>query len=127
MYDFDTITDRNTQDDIKYQKIEGIDDLIPMWVADMDFKCPPEVSDALVKIAQNGIFGYSEAGSEYDEAVISWLRDGALICIGLGNDDWNQSAPHGAGRLFSRSQAESSFTLSAFKKSMEGYLSAPFR
>jgi len=48
------------------------------------------------------------------------MRDGALICIGLGNDDWNQSAPHGAGRLFSRSQAESSFTLSAFKKSMEG-------
>lgn len=74
MYDFDTITDRNTQDDIKYQKIEGIDDLIPMWVADMDFKCPQEVSDALVKIAQNGIFGYSEAGSEYDEAVISWFK-----------------------------------------------------
>ena len=48
------------------------------------------------------------------------MRDGALICVGLGNDDWNQSAPHGAGRLFSRSQAESSFTLSAFKKSMEG-------
>ena len=47
------------------------------------------------------------------------MRDGALICAGLGNDDWNQSAPHGAGRLFSRSQAESSFTLSAFKKSME--------
>ena len=48
------------------------------------------------------------------------MRDGALICVGQGNDDWNQSAPHGAGRLFSRSQAESSFTLSAFKKSMEG-------
>ena len=48
------------------------------------------------------------------------MRDGALLCVGLGNDDWNQSAPHGAGRLFSRSQAESSFTLSAFKKSMEG-------
>ena len=48
------------------------------------------------------------------------MRDGALICIGRGNDDWNQSAPHGAGRLFSRTQAESSFTLSAFKKSMDG-------
>lgn len=48
------------------------------------------------------------------------MRDGALICTGLGNDDWNQSAPHGAGRLFSRTQAENSFTLSAFKKSMEG-------
>ena len=48
------------------------------------------------------------------------MRDGALICVGRGNDEWNQSAPHGAGRLFSRTQAESSFTLSAFKKSMEG-------
>ena len=48
------------------------------------------------------------------------MRDGALICVGLGNDDWNQSAPHGAGRLFSRTQAESSFTLSAFKQSMAG-------
>ena len=43
MYDFDTITDRNTPDDIKYEKINGIDDLIPLWVADMDFKSPPEV------------------------------------------------------------------------------------
>ena len=52
------------------------------------------------------------------------MRDGALICAGLGNDDWNQSAPHGAGRLFSRSQAESSFTLSAFKQSMAGIYSS---
>ena len=52
------------------------------------------------------------------------MRDGALICVGLGNDDWNQSAPHGAGRLFSRSQAESSFTLSAFRQSMEGIYSS---
>ena len=52
------------------------------------------------------------------------MRDGALICIGRGNDDWNQSAPHGAGRLFSRTQAESSFTLSAFKKSMAGIYSS---
>ena len=48
------------------------------------------------------------------------MRDGALICTGLGNDEWNQSAPHGAGRLFSRTQAENSFTLSDFKKSMDG-------
>ena len=52
------------------------------------------------------------------------MRDGALICVGLGNDDWNQSAPHGAGRLFSRSQAESSFTLSAFRQSMAGIYSS---
>ncbi len=48
------------------------------------------------------------------------MRDGSLICTGLGNDEWNQSAPHGAGRLFSRKEAEERFTLSAFKKEMEG-------
>ncbi len=48
------------------------------------------------------------------------MRDGSLICIGKGNDDWNQSAPHGAGRLMSRSQAKESFTVSEFKKQMDG-------
>jgi RNA-splicing ligase RtcB len=47
------------------------------------------------------------------------MRDGALICEGLGNADWNFSAPHGAGRLMSRSEAKSSFTLSAYKKEMK--------
>jgi len=48
------------------------------------------------------------------------MRDGSLICIGKGNNDWNQSAPHGAGRLMSRSQAKESFTVSEFKKQMDG-------
>lgn len=48
------------------------------------------------------------------------MRDGSLICTGLGNEDWNFSAPHGAGRLMSRKDALSSFTLNAFKKSMDG-------
>ena len=48
------------------------------------------------------------------------MRDGSLICTGKGNEDWNCSAPHGAGRLLSRSAAKSSFTVSEFKKQMEG-------
>ena len=48
------------------------------------------------------------------------MRDGSLICIGKGSSDWNYSAPHGAGRLMSRAQARQSFTVSDFKKSMEG-------
>lgn len=48
------------------------------------------------------------------------MRDGSLICTGLGNEDWNCSAPHGAGRRFSRTDAENNFTLSEFKKQMEG-------
>ena len=48
------------------------------------------------------------------------MRDGSLICTGLGNESMNCSAPHGAGRKYSRTDAESSFTLSQFKASMEG-------
>lgn len=48
------------------------------------------------------------------------MRDGSLICTGLGNEDWNFSAPHGAGRLFSRTDTENNFTVSEFKKQMEG-------
>jgi RNA-splicing ligase RtcB len=51
------------------------------------------------------------------------MRDGSLICAGKGNPDWNYSAPHGAGRLMSRTAAANSITLSAFKKSMEGIFS----
>ena len=48
------------------------------------------------------------------------MRDGSLICIGKGNPEWNCSAPHGAGRLMSRSEAKQSFTVSEYKKQMNG-------
>lgn len=48
------------------------------------------------------------------------MRDGSLICTGKGNEDWNESAPHGAGRLMSRSAARQAFTVSEFKKQMSG-------
>lgn len=47
------------------------------------------------------------------------MRDGSLICIGKGNPDWNYSAPHGAGRLMSRSEAKQNLTVSEFKKTMK--------
>ncbi len=48
------------------------------------------------------------------------MRDGSLLCVGKGNPDWNCSAPHGAGRLMSRGQAKESFTLTEFRRAMEG-------
>ncbi len=48
------------------------------------------------------------------------MRDGSLICTGKGNADWNCSAPHGAGRRMSRSAAKEAFTVSEFKKEMQG-------
>lgn len=48
------------------------------------------------------------------------MRDGCIIGIGKGNDDWNQSAPHGAGRIMSRSKAKETVSLEEFSQSMEG-------
>ncbi len=48
------------------------------------------------------------------------MRDGSLICLGKGNEDWNFSAPHGAGRLFSRNKAKNNFTIEAFQSAMNG-------
>lgn len=48
------------------------------------------------------------------------MRDGSLLCVGKGNPDWNQSAPHGAGRLMSRRQAFHELDMDSFKASMTG-------
>ena len=74
MINFDEIIDRNTPEDIKHAKIEGIDDLIPMWVADMDFRSPDEVLEALEEQVKRGVFGYPEADESYDKAVTGWYK-----------------------------------------------------
>ena len=51
------------------------------------------------------------------------MKDGSLICIGKGNPDWNYSAPHGAGRIMSRSQAKNLVNFNKFKESMNGIYS----
>lgn len=51
------------------------------------------------------------------------MRDGSLICEGLGNPDWNCSAPHGAGRAYSRKDAREKLDLAEFRKDMEGIYS----
>ena len=51
------------------------------------------------------------------------MRDGSLICTGKGNKDWNQSAPHGAGRLMSRSMAFGTLTMEQFEREMAGIYS----
>ena len=51
------------------------------------------------------------------------MKEGSILAIGKGNEEWNYSAPHGAGRLFSRSQAKECFTLEQYQKEMEGIYS----
>ncbi len=51
------------------------------------------------------------------------MRDGSLICTGKGNPDWNYSAPHGAGRLMSRSKAKETFSVEEYRREMQGIYS----
>ena len=51
------------------------------------------------------------------------MRDGSLICIGKGNEDWNCSAPHGAGRIMSRSKAFQQISMEDYRQSMTGIYS----
>ena len=48
------------------------------------------------------------------------MRDGSLICVGKGNEDWNFSAPHGAGRIMSRSEAKSNVSMEDYREAMKG-------
>ena len=52
------------------------------------------------------------------------MRDGCLICMGKGNEEWNCSAPHGSGRAYNRADTTNSFTLSQYKKEMKGIYSS---
>ncbi len=60
--------------------------------------------------------------AEYGEKLIIPInmRDGSLICVGKGNPDWNNSAPHGAGRIMSRAKAKESVSLEEYEESMKG-------
>lgn len=75
-YDFDTIIDRKNTDSLKYDFAakrglpEGV---LPLWVADMDFRTPPCVIEALVEKSRHGIFGYSDTREDYDEVLHNWF------------------------------------------------------
>ena len=75
-FDFDRIIERHGTDSLKYDFAvkRGLPaDVLPLWVADMDFHVPPMVVDALVERSRHGIFGYSDAaGSDYFDALAAW-------------------------------------------------------
>ncbi len=70
-YDFDTVTDRRSEFSMKWDVKDGE---LPMWVADMDFKTAPEITEAIVKRAEHGIFGYTDVPARWKNAVISWYE-----------------------------------------------------
>lgn len=70
---------------------------------------------------KNNIIRKGAVSAQKDEVLLIPInmRDGSLICIGKGNDEWNYSAPHGAGRLFSRTEAKEKFSVDEFKDEMK--------
>lgn len=75
---------------------------------------------------ENNIVRKGAVSAKKDEILLIPInmRDGSLICIGKGNDDWNNSAPHGAGRIMSRITAKDNLSLEEYKKEMEGIYSS---
>ncbi|HQE67470.1 MAG: PatB family C-S lyase [Clostridia bacterium] len=76
-YDFDRIIARNGTNAIKWDSLDktfGATDILPMWVADMDFEAPRPVIDAIVKRAQHGIYGYTSKPESFYYSISSWME-----------------------------------------------------
>lgn len=76
-YNFDQIVDRKNTNALKTDALEpryGNPDLIPMWVADMDFLSPPAVTEAIIERAKHGIFGYTCPSQAYYDSIINWVE-----------------------------------------------------
>lgn len=76
--DFDEVVNRKHTDSLKYDfavQRGRPADVLPLWVADMDFKTSSHILDAVAKRTEHGIFGYTEAGASYYEAVSEWMKN----------------------------------------------------
>ena len=73
MYNFDELVERRGTNCVKWDECPS-DDVIPLWVADMDFKVAPAILEAIRKRVEQGVFGYNIVPESYYEAVISWFR-----------------------------------------------------
>lgn len=74
---FDTVTDRRNTGAIKYDsKIDSVDNdnLLQMWIADMDFKVAPVITDALINTSKHSIFGYTNTDTEYYTTFCNWYK-----------------------------------------------------
>ncbi len=92
-YNFDEIIERKNTDCVKYDKLEsyfGAKDLLPLWVADMDFKVPPCISEAIIERANHEIYGYTFRGDSCINSIQNWLKTRHNWVI---PKDWISSSP----------------------------------
>ena len=77
MYDFNKVVDRQSTANIKYDlrsKVFGKGDILPMWVADMDFETPDFIREAVIKRANHPIYGYSFRPESYYQSIADWVH-----------------------------------------------------
>lgn len=105
--DFDTIVDRKNTDCLKYDFAvrRGLpEDVLPLWVADMDFKTSSYIIDELKKVCEHGIFGYTETQTEYFNAIAGWMKNQHNWKV---QEDWLIKTP---GVVFALAMAVKAFT-----------------
>jgi len=76
-YDFDGVINRKGTDSMKWDTVNslfGAEDILPMWVADMDFPSAQPITDALLKRAEHQVYGYTVAGKSTIDAVIERIQ-----------------------------------------------------
>ena len=98
------------------------------WKADYSWSCPHNYvsfDDETISSFGTPLLRKGAISAKKDEKVIVPInmRDGIILGTGLGNTEWNWSAPHGAGRIMKREDIKNNFTLSSFKKEMKGIYS----
>ncbi len=81
-YNFDILKNRRESSSLKWNVKENE---LPMWVADMDFECLPEIKDEIIKLGEFGIFGYSELKDSYFEAYSKWFKNRHNLDIDIKN------------------------------------------
>lgn len=105
--DFDTVVERKNTNSLKYDFAERRGkpkDVLPLWVADMDFRVSSYIQEAILKQAEHGIFGYSDVQEEYFAILKSWMRRHHGWKV---EEDWLVKTP---GVVFALAQAVRAFT-----------------
>lgn len=104
---FDKIIDRTNTNSLKYDfgpERKHRNDLLPLWIADMDFRLPEEIVDDIQKSVAHGIFGYSEVKSDYFESLYNWFKK---YFNWETNEEWLTKTP---GVVFAIALAIKAFT-----------------
>ena len=104
---FNIVVNRKNTNCLKYDfavRRGRPENVLPLWVADMDFKVAPEITQAIEKRVAHGIFGYSEVKEEYFEAVLAWMEQKHGWHV---KEDWLVKTP---GVVFALAMAVQAFT-----------------